>query len=323
MTALCFRGIAATAVLSAVLAACGSGGSSAGGSSTGTPIATAVATAVATPVATPGRYSKVMLVMEENETYGKVLSGGAAPYLASLAQRFGVVQNLQAGYPVSCPSLPSYLILSSGSDHGVCDDAGPQAHQLGGDNLFAEVRASGRQWRVYAEAMPAVCDHSNSGNYLVRHTMAPYYTDLAGDCPNWDLPLGTAESGVFHDDVTGGQLPALSLVVPDDCDDMHGGSGCPTDLVRAGDDWLHRTLGAVTAGPDWTAGRLAILIAWDEGSDTDNHVPGLVLSPTTSQVTLTEPLTNCALLRLMSDVLTVAPLRCAQQAPAIRGELGL
>jgi acid phosphatase len=171
--------------------------------------------------------------------------------------------------------------------------------------------------------MPVPCDPNNSGSYLVRHTMAPYYTDLATDCANWDLPLGTADSGAFHADVTAGQLPAFSLVVPDDCDDMHGGAGCPTNLVRAGDDWLRQTLGQVMAGPDWTAGQLVILIGWDEGSDTDNHVPGLVLSPTTSQVTLTQQLTNCAMLRLMSDVLTVAPLGCAAQAPDIRGELGL
>jgi len=274
-------------------------------------------------VAEPGRYHKVMLVVEENHTYDQVLGAGAAPFLRELADRYGVTTRLATGYPIACPSLPSYLILTSGDDHGICDDQAPASHHLGGDSVFAQVRATGRQWRVYAESMPVPCDAHNSGRYVVRHTAAPYYTGLSSDCPNWDLPMGTFEHGALHDDLTAGQLPAFSLVTPDICDDMHGGEGCPPDLVRAGDDWLRRLVGLLEAAPDWTSGQLAVVIAWDEGSRTDNHVPALVVSPTTSRVTLTRKLTNCAILRLISDVLTVKPLGCAGRAPALRAAFGM
>src|SRR5947209_6891728 len=102
-----------------LLAACRSSVGSRGPTASAGPAGSAGPSAA--PTVPPGQYSKVMLVMEENETSASVLTGGSAPYLAGLAKRFGVATNLQAGYDVSCPSLPSYLILSSGSDQGVCD----------------------------------------------------------------------------------------------------------------------------------------------------------------------------------------------------------
>ena len=87
--------------------------------------------------------------------------------------------------------------------------------------------------------------------------------------------------------------------------------GCSGDLVRTGDDWLRGLLGTLMAGPDWASGRLMVVIAWDEGSSTDNHIPGLVLSPTTSHVNLTRRLTNCAILRLMSGLTGLAEVTSA------------
>lgn len=266
---------------------------------------------------------KVLVVVEENRTYDEVLGSGQAPYLSALAGRFGVLTDLQAGYDPQCPSLAGYLILTSGTDHGVCDNDPPSTHELTGDSIFAQVKAGGREWRVYAESMPGTCWLTDAENYAVRHTAAPYYSQIRADCEQWHVPLGSPSSGALHDHLAAGQLPAFSLVIPDLCNDMHGGEGCRGDIVRAGDDWLRDLLSRVMAGPDWASGRLTVVITWDEGSDTDNHIPGLVLSPRTSKVQAAAPATQCSVLRLIADLLRVAPLGCAGGADPLGSVFGL
>lgn len=269
-------------------------------------------------------YTKVLVVVEENKTYDQVLGADRAPYLAGLADTYGVATALDAGYPPKCPSLAAYIILTSGDDHGICDDEAPAKHRIGGDSLFGQVAASGREWRVYAESMPAPCSLTDSpdGRYVVRHTAATYYTDLRADCEKWVVPMGTMSQGAFHDDLGGG-LPALSVVVPDLCHDMHGDASCPGDDIRAGDDWLHGVLPGLLASPDYTSGRLAVVIAWDEGSKKDNHIPTLVISTTTQRRMVDTDETLCSVLGLMSEVLAVDPLGCSAAAPGLAGAFGL
>jgi hypothetical protein len=256
-----------------------------------------------------------MVIMEENQLYGDVIGSVDAPYLTRLAHQFGSATAMDAGYPASCPSLAAYIILTSGSDHGICDDNSPAAHPLTGDNLFHQVAASGRQWRTYSESMPTTCDPTNDGLYLVRHTAAPYYVSERARCAHWDVPLGTATAGALHSDVRGGRLPAFSLVAPNACNDMHGASACEDGLVRRGDAWLTSWIPQILSGPDYTSGRLAVVITWDEGSESDNHIPTLVLAPATHQVAARTHWTHCSTLRTIEDVLHLSPLGCAASAP--------
>jgi hypothetical protein len=298
-----------------VLAACGGGG----GSQAADP---PVVQPHAPPA--PDNGGKVLVVVEENQTFNQVLgSGKNTPYLKQLASTYGLATNLQAGYPAKCPSLAAYIILTSGSDRGICDDKAPAVHPLPGESLFSRIKAAGREWRVYAESMPSNCAMKNSGTYTVHHTAAPYYTDIAADCRNWDIPMGTLQAGPMHSDIKAGRLPAFSLVIPNDCHEMHGGAGCKGNMLRAADDWLHELVPLVTSSPDWKAGRLIVVITWDEGTKKDNHIPALVLSPHTSRVRVDLAATQCSLLRLISDVVKVAPLGCAADAPSLTAVFGL
>ncbi|WP_412746115.1 hypothetical protein [Krasilnikovia sp. MM14-A1004] len=83
--------------------------------------------------------------MEENHEYGDIIGDPEARYLNRLADRYGTARHLQAGYPRACPSLAAYILLTSGSTHGVCDDKAPEYHRLTGDNLFHQVSAAGRE----------------------------------------------------------------------------------------------------------------------------------------------------------------------------------
>jgi hypothetical protein len=260
---------------------------------------------------------KVLLITEENHGYGEIIGSPHAPYLNELATRYGIATHLDAGYPPQCPSLAAYLILTSGSTQGICDDKAPKHHPLPGPDIFRQVADAGGQWRAYAESAPSRCTLTNTGDYLVRHVPATYYLDVRDDCERWAVPLGTTGAGALLDDVRAGALPEYGFVSPDACHDMHGAVTCPGDLVGAGDHWLQTWIPTIVAGPDYRAGRLAIIITWDEGTSTDNHIPTLVIGPRTIHAVASQPYTHCSTLRTTEELLRLPLLGCARTAPSM------
>jgi hypothetical protein len=266
------------------------------------------------------------VITEENADYGSLIGSSKAPYLNRLATTYGLATRMNAGYPAGCPSLASYILMTSGDTHGICDDGPPSAHPLTGDSIFTQVARSGRQWRGYAESMPGPCAAGDSANgvYLVRHAPAPYYLAEASRCSRWDVPLGSPDAGALHDDVTAGTLPAYAFVTPDACHDMHGAPPCPSSKISNADAWLARWLPMIIAGPDFAAGRLVVFITWDEASSgSDNHIATLVISPTTHHVLAADPWTSCSMLRTHEDLLGLPPLGCATTAPSMAAAFAL
>ena len=264
-----------------------------------------------------------MIIAEENHGYDQIIGNPRAAYLNQLAGTYGIATAYDAGYPPHCPSLAAYILMTSGSTDGICDDNDPAAHPLTADNVFHQVAASGRQWRDYAEAAPGTCALTGHGRYLVRHVPAAYYRDERADCRRWTVPLGAPATGALHDDVTVGALPAYAFVSPDACHDMHGAPGCPADLIGAGDHWLQSWLPRMLAGPDYRAGRLTVIITWDEGTSTSNHIPTVVVSPTVRHVSATSPLTHCSTLRFTEEQLGLPLSGCAVGATSLGRSFGL
>lgn len=295
-------------------------------------VALAVSSAVLTPRAgaLPSRSAaatstdKVMVIAEENEAASGIIGSAQAPYLNSLARSYGQLTDMDAGYPVSCPSLAAYIVLTSGDRAGICDDAGPSAHQLSSNNIFRQVADSGRQWRQYAESMTTNCQGSNGadGGYLVRHAPPPYYSSEASRCRSWDVPLGTTSAGHLHDDLAAG-LPAYSFVTPNACNDMHGADSCRNDLVKRGDSWLATWVSRIIAAPDFQAGRLTVVITWDEGTQKSNRIATVVLHRGLEQAKSGAAYTHCSTLRTTEELLGLPLLGCAAGAPSFRIALGL
>jgi phospholipase C len=271
------------------------------------------------------RYTKVLVIAEENHAFDQVIGDASAPYINSLATTYGLATNMDAGYPAACPSLAAYILLTSGSTDRICDDNSPAAHPITGPNIFAQVVAAGGEWRNYAESATDACSttNGNNGRFLVRHTPAAYYLSEAQRCPRWDLPLGTPTAGALHDDLTGGTLPAYGFVTPDACDDMHGAPACAGSATVSADSWLHTWIPMIVASPDYTSGRLAVIITWDEGSASDNHIPTLIVSPTTRHVRSATGFTHCSTLRTAEEILHLPLLGCAATAASMLGDFHL
>ena len=266
-------------------------------------------------VARAGAITKVLVIAEENHAYGDIIGSPNAPYLTALAGAYGNATHLHAGYPTACPSLAAYVLLTSGSTAGICDDRSPKYHRLAGDNIFYQVAAAGREWRNYAETAPRNCTLVNSrhGRYLVRHVPSTYYISERRRCGRWAVPMGEPSAGALHDDIAAGALPAFGFLSPDACHDMHGAAGCMIGRIGRGDRWLKSWLPRILAGPDYRAGRLVVVITWDEGTATGNHIPTLVISPHTRQIVARQLFTHCSTLRTIEELLRLPLLGCARR----------
>jgi acid phosphatase len=261
------------------------------------------------------RPAKVLIVVEENRTPRSALLG--MPYLASLAATFGKTTAYKA---VTHPSLPNYLAIAGGSTFGVRDDAGPARHPIRGASVFDRAIAGGRTAKTYADAMPAPCALTSTAKYAVKHNPWAYFTDPVSraNCRRFDVPLGTTTSGALRTDIDAGTLPTVGLVIPDICHDGHDCS------LATADAWLASWLRIVRQGPDYRAGRLAIIVTFDEDDSSGNNtVQTVVVSPYTSHIVSNRALTHYSLARYLAELTATAPLRSAATAPSMRAAFRL
>ena len=255
------------------------------------------------------------MVVMENKPAGDVLHTSSSTRTTRFAALCGTATDYHA---VSHPSLPNYLALTSGSTHGVADDAGPSVHRISGSSVFSEVAAKGLSWATYAESMPAPCARYDAGRYAVKHNPALYYLSLSAGCTAQDVPFGSPSGGAFADAVRSGRLPAFSFVVPNLCDDTHD---CP---VSVGDAWLGRVLDLVTESEVYASGRTALFVTWDEDDGSHGDRVGLVtIAPSVRPATTSAAaFSHLSLLRTVEDLLglrtTLVP-----RAPSMRRAFGL
>jgi hypothetical protein len=283
------------------------------------PSPTAVATATAPTLtsatadhpcvaaAPPRGWRHVIWIWFENKPSAGVLGSASAPYLTGLSKECASATDYHG---VAHPSLPNYLAATSGSLHGVTDDAAPSAHPLPGASLFSQVSAAGMEWRAYNESMPVPCAQDSSGTYATKHNPALYYTTLQAECQRWDVGLDRLTTDLATD-----QLPAFAFVTPNLCNDMHD---CP---VATGDGWLRAMLPAVLGSVAYQRGDTAVFVTWDEDDGShNNRVPLLVIAPSVAPATtITARLDHYGLLRTTEGMLGLGALGNAASAKGIPG----
>ena len=161
----------------------------------------------AAPAAKPSRPDHVMVVVFENKDADAVVGASQAPYLTSLAATGAAFTD---AHGETHPSQPNYLALFSGSTQGVTDDRCPV--DLSGDNLASQLIGAGRTFVGYSEGLPSVgYTGCGSGDYARKHNPWVDFRNLPASV---NQPLSALPSDY-------GQLPTVSFVVPDLCNDMH------------------------------------------------------------------------------------------------------
>ena len=252
--------------------------------------------------------TKLLVFVVENHSLQQMRE--EMPYTARLARRYGYATRYHG---VTHPSLPNYLAIAGGDTFGVTDDAAPAAHPLSGPSVFGRAVRSGSTARLYADAMGSRCQLESSGTYAVKHNPWAYFARERRLCRHDDVPMRR-----FGPDVDAGRLPAVGMVVPDLCNDAHD---CGLDRA---DSWLRKRVRRVLTGPDWAAGRLAVVITADEDDgDHGNRVLTVVAHPDLRHVVVRARLTHYSLSRSYAEVAGVRPLRHAADSRSLLRRFGL
>ena len=207
--------------------------------------------------------NKIVVIVEENEPYPNIVGNSQAPYLNQLVANGELFTNYTA---VIGSSNPNYIAMTSGLSPS---QSPPTA------NIFQAIDGTGGAvtWKEFMESAPGNCAAGNSAN--IPGTKVPLYTadhdpaySYRGNttCSTNDVPM---TSSTFNP----ANLPSLSYIVPNQCDDMHtlpgSGRACPayfgsnsgSSLIKLGDNWLAAVVPALLAQPNVT-----VVITWDEGS---------------------------------------------------------
>ncbi len=208
---------------------------------TGVPAATPPAQAAATVPA----FDHIVLVMFENKAASQITSSAASYFTSLAAQGAKFTQS----YAITHPSQPNYIALFSGATQGVTNDDCPKTFTTA--NLGAQLIAAGKTFKGYSEAMPSDgYTGCSSGTYRRKHN-------------SWvDFSTVPAASNVrfsgFPTDYA--QLPTVSFVTPDMCNDMHDCS------IATGDTWLKKNLDGYA---QWAKTHNSLLIVT---FDEDNYL---------------------------------------------------
>ena len=267
-------------------------------------------TASTSACSSPG-YQHVVWVVMENQPYSQIIGNlTSAPYINQLAQTYGSATQM---FAESHPSLPNYIAMTSGSTQGITDDSGPSSHPLNVANIFTQTGLNGR---VLEESMPSNCDKSDSGNYAVRHDPAVYYTNYA-QCGTQVVPLGS----------TPDLSAAFTFITPNLCHDMHSNScSGSSNVILQGDQWLQTFVPSLLATPQYLAGNTVIFITWDEDntcSGCNNHVPTIVISPTSTAIQSGTTFNHYSMLRTTEEILGLPLIGNANTATSMRSAFHL
>ena len=256
------------------------------------------------------RYDHVVVVVEENKGYSTILERGLAPNLTRLAKEYGSARQMFAEVH---PSEGNYVALLGGDTYGINDDdawycvpasarpfcshanaPGYPAHLIDAPNLGTQLRAKGLDWRAYLEDIPqdgsdAIISTGTATRppalYAAKHTGFTNFKSTIEDPQRAEHLVGF---DAWRRDLSAGALPAFSLVIPNQCNEMHGidaneGNGVPADcadpsgVIARGDRVAAQLVAAIQASPAWASGNTAIVITWDEDGGAD-RVAGAVHS---------------------------------------------
>lgn len=255
----------------------------------------ALADPCALAVMAPATYAHVVVVMEENAAYSKVIGSPNAPLFNQLAGQCALATNYHDDASVS---QPNYMAATGGYATGVgVYDATP--------SIFSQAPS----WNELEESMGANCGGAATF-YKRGHDPAFWYTPLATACKANDVSVTATDTGQITLPAT---LPAYTFITPNLCHDNHWQTGCSGTDTTAGklqamDTWLGGVIGAITQTVDYQRGQTLIVVAFDESAtSTTTQVPAITIAASIHPTTDNTFYDQYALLRASEEALGITP----------------
>jgi hypothetical protein len=226
-------------------------------------------------------FDHVVVVIEENHSFGDIIGSSAAPNINTLAASGANIVNASTdpqgntsgSHAVRHPSQPNYLELYSGSNQGTIQDGHPGSTSepfsspppFTTPNLGAALRNAGFSFATYSQTMPSVgFDGDSAGAYQRKHNpVTNWMNDLNPTANQYPSSLNqpfTTFQQIANSPGGFANLPTVSFVVPDQNFDMHDGT------IQAADTWLKQNI--IDTYLPWAMTHNSLLIVtWDEDGD--------------------------------------------------------
>lgn len=261
----------------------------------------ALALAAQPPAAKIPRPDRVVIVVEENRAYSHIIGNMAAQYINALANRGALFTQ---SFGVTHPSQPNYLALFAGSTMGVNDNSCPFTFKT--ENLASLLKRAGFSFATFSESMPSIgFTGCMQGNYQRKHN----------PMVNWQGQNVAAEANLRFADFRAdySKLPTVSLVVPDQQNDMHDGRE-PDTIIR-GDQWLKKNLDGYVQWAEKNNSLLILTFDEDDGSE-GNRIATVFVGPMVKQGRNAQRIDHYSVLRTLTDMFGLpAPGRAAEAQP--------
>lgn len=235
----------------------------------------------------------IFVIVLENHSQHSVIGDPNMPYLSSLATQYASAANY---YGVTHPSEPNYLAMISGSNWWINkDDPNTRLDHV---NLVDELQAAHKTWAAYEEAMPAdnktidAWPSSSNALYASKHNPFVLFNDIRNDPARMAnvKPYTSFASDLSSESTT----PDFAFIVPDQCNDLHGGvytavpghpeTPCPYNdtnddpadvhLKQNADAFVKSTVQTIMGSQSWNEGQDAIFVVSDEGDFAVNPTDG-------------------------------------------------
>ncbi|MDQ2817146.1 MAG: phosphoesterase [Candidatus Eremiobacteraeota bacterium] len=249
--------------------------------------------------------------MEENKEYRQVFDQTNAPNISRLAKTYGVATQF---YAEVHPSEPNYVALVSGDTYGIHDDdafyctpgdkdpfcekaaqPGYQNHTVTAAHIGSQLEKAGLSWKGYYESIPQpgskaiVAGDRKMGFgaakwelYASKHSG---FINFASVQHSSKRALRLVGFDQLDKDLASGAMPSFALIVPNQCNEMHGlypsdypsdvAAALPADcnyanitgLIRRGDAVVGRLVAKIQRSAAWRSSQnVAIVITFDEGA---------------------------------------------------------
>ena len=231
-------------------------------------------------------FRHVAVLVDVDHDFASIFHNPDAPVINRLARHYGLATHY---FSVGDPGIANDIAMLAGSTFGIDNDNPYWDEQVHHRSLLSQLDHAHLTWKAYLQGLPypgylgdcfpTRCDGTPDTDtfYHFKHNGVANFASVV-DHPAQARKMVPA--GQLTADAQQGRLPAFSLIVPSECDDMHGGPPwCedgtsafhePNDnrLVRAGDAYVGRVVHQIMSGPQWKHGNNAIVITFDEGDTT-------------------------------------------------------
>ncbi len=212
------------------------------------------------------------IVVLENSNYSDIVGSPNAPYINGLIAQGGLASNYYANVH---PSIGNYFVMTTGVAYSTDDNF---SGVVPIDNVVRELGAASKSWKVYAQSLPSQGYLGGDAYpYLRRHNPISYFSDVQ---PPSQLNMNIVDFSQLPADLSSGQLPAYSFLVPDAEHDAHdcpgGGSNCDIGTrVAEADTWLSNNIPQLLANPQFQQSGI-LVITTDESRNDDTNGGGRV-----------------------------------------------